>query len=609
MQALRIAIIRGQALTRVRRFVALVVTTLCSLLLIGCGGGGTTTTTTTGAAPTFTSTPPTISEQGIIYTYQITSTTTDNSTVTYALTTGPSGAVITGNTLTWTPTYAESRTSNAFTITATTSNKGTATQSFSLTPTGDILGTVIDHAVTSAGVVDSSEDLSGATIQVLLPDSKGGYTTLNGSGNSSGSFTVTNVPPGSFWLHVPRIVNGQVSDNYIWTNANNVDLGALIVGRPGATPEVAGVTVNASVTLGVTPGSNDTMGWISPDADASGNPPPPAGTAYSASFSQSGNLIDGSKGDHAYLIHYKGLSASIDAIVEDIAYTSITETDGTTQNLTGTMTPINGASIEPVIKITQFDPLYSGLTNTSTVVKQFFLGDSGYSGSEGPLLPVMLVSANLSAITADTDLGSITYGTVTPSGSPSYEFFDSGFRSYTVGSNTLQFPVGSTVLSTGAPTSSNVIVPLLSLPTSPLVNGSSFFADQTLTSSATQIAWSIPVTGTATFYELQITDASDAFVTQPQSWFFYTPNNSVTVPNGILQSGKSYVFTLMAVDDSGTTFATAPFRTGSEIAYAYESSGLMTVGSSTGAKAAAQPNGSTYRGVIGPDGKLHFQRL
>ena len=102
---------------------------------------------------------------------------------------GPPAPTISGNTLTWTPTHAQSRVSNTFTITATTSNNGTATQTFTSRPTGISTGTAVDHAMAGGTLVDYPQDLSAATIEVLLPNNKGGYNHRRGTGDASGNFT------------------------------------------------------------------------------------------------------------------------------------------------------------------------------------------------------------------------------------------------------------------------------------------------------------------------------------------------------------------------------------------------------------------------------------
>jgi len=122
-------------------------------VFIGCGGGGGNTIT---PPPTiaFTSTPSTAAAEGAQYSYQVTATSSDASAVTLSLTAAPSGAAISGNLLTWTPTHAEARTPNAFTVQARTANGAGATQSWGVTPNGTVNITAVVTYWTPSGQIN-----------------------------------------------------------------------------------------------------------------------------------------------------------------------------------------------------------------------------------------------------------------------------------------------------------------------------------------------------------------------------------------------------------------------------------------------------------------------
>lgn len=569
------------------RSLALLLLAVMVLFSLACGhsSSSTTTTTTVGPAPTFTSKWPTVVQEGVQYSYNITTTTTDNSTVTYKLKSGPSGAAISGSTLTWTPTHAESRIANSFEITATTSKNGTQIQTFSLTPTGNINGTVVDHAVTGNGIQDYPEDLSGVTIEALLPNNNGGYNVMKGSGDSSGNFTVPNIPAGAFFLHLPQNLHGTVSDRYIWTTASDIDAGSLVNGRPDAVA-ASGVTVSTNVTLSVAPNGSDAAYWSSPDVYAVGHPSNSSVTQpFITSFPQTGYLIDSTKGDRAYLTHYKVTSPTANStaehIVEDKEYTSLTETNNSTVSLTGAMAAVGGSTTDPVIKVTQFDALFAGLTNTGSVSRQFALYDPGYDASEGFAGGVPLITASITSNT-DTDLGSLAYGTVTATGVPYYTYTDTGFRTFSGGSGSLTLPVGTMVASNVLPSSSAPIVPVVGIVQSPLINGLDFYTGQTTTTLQPTITWHPPSIGAGTYYVVDIYDLTS--LSSSNVWTFYTNNKSVLVPAGVLQSGHSYVVQITAADDSGDTFNTAPFRTGTSPAYSMTASAVIVAGTSSSAK-------------------------
>jgi hypothetical protein len=592
MPPYRATVVGPTALVRVFRLVALAALIPTVLFSFACGGSS-TPVTTVGPGPTFTSIAPQIAQEGVQYSYDIVTTTTDGSTVTYKVASGPSGATITGSALNWTPTHAESRIANSISITATTSTNGTATQTFTVTPTGNIDGMAIDHAIAGGALVDYPQNLSAVTIEVLLPNNKGGYLHIHGTGDSSGNFTVPNIPAGSFLLHLPRTDNGVLTDNYIWSDASDIDAGQLLIGRPGAVHASSGVTIHPNgITLSVSPKSGDSIRWTSPDANASGTPSGTPSTPYSSTFLQSGGLIDSAKGDNGYLLHYT-TSGLITSEVESETFSSLTETNGGTVDLTGSMTANSGSTTDPNVKITTFDAVNSAIPGFGgTTLKNFAMFDSGYAGTEGFLpsnlsapmgaAPIVLINIPLASISTDTDFGSISYGVVTTKGVPFVQLVDLGSRSFTIGSSNYTFEnEGQVTITNVISTSSAPVASLLSEPLNPTVDGKSFFSNQGSISTAPQVSWGTPILGTPTAYELTVVNPATLGSATPDTHYFYTFANGVSIPSGVLHANTPYVFILQAMLFQSNAFKTAPFRLGTNAAWTSEVSGVMTP--STGA--------------------------
>ncbi|HEY3929400.1 MAG TPA: hypothetical protein VGL89_13585 [Candidatus Koribacter sp.] len=558
------------------------------LLWGGCGGSSTPSVIITPAAPVFTSVPPTVVQEGVTYTYQIETTVTDKSTVTYKVTTGPKEASISGSTMSWTPTHAEARTSNSFTITATTSNKGTQTQAFTLTPTGNINATIVNHAITGTGIVDSKEDLAGATVEVLFPDGKGGYSRLPGSGDSSGNAMVANVSTGSFYFHIKQGSGANTNDNYVWMSASDVDLGTLVQGREDGTPLTSNVTVNPNVTLKVTPATGDEMEWTAPDSGAADTVDISTVTnPFTTSFQQGGNAVLSSKGDRAFLLHYSNFLATpaLETLEEFLVDTSLTETSGGSVSVSGTMTAATGKTAHPDIKFTQFDALIPSTASLNPGSKVFAVVDPLYSGSEGIASPIPLLEDKFAASAGDTDAGDLSFGVLSSSDTPEAVLQDYGYHTYNVsGGGTLDAPVGSVIQTATLPSASSALVPTLTQPLSATVDGKNFLSNQTGVSSTPQIAWNAPTTGTVTYYIVYVVDLS---TTPTVLHMFSTTNNSVTVPTGLLSSGDNFGVLIAAVSSAGTTYTSAPFRRNAEYAETFTASGTMTVSSSGTVKKSA----------------------
>jgi hypothetical protein len=177
--------------------------------------------------PSFTSVPSTTAAQDQPYSYALAATDPAGTTITYALTSAPTGAVLSGgNTITWTPTAQQARQNNGFEVTATTAAGGTATQSWTVAPTGTIQGSIfIKHwsADGSVGIEDNPVD-QNYSWAALIPQSDGSLNVLPGTGYPDATFAIPNVPAGYYWL---QFFPGDV----VWTNASNLDYGADAIGH------------------------------------------------------------------------------------------------------------------------------------------------------------------------------------------------------------------------------------------------------------------------------------------------------------------------------------------------------------------------------------------
>jgi hypothetical protein len=164
---------------------------LCSsLVLTACGGGS--SMQVAPQAPVFTSTPPTAAAQDTAYSYSIAATDPAGGTVSFALTTGPTGAAVTGDSLSWTPAAAQSRLSNSFTVTATTSEGGSATQSWTVTHAGTITASTIETFWTPTGPQMLADTFVVGAAFVPNPD--GSITVIQGSFTSPASLVSPTSP-------------------------------------------------------------------------------------------------------------------------------------------------------------------------------------------------------------------------------------------------------------------------------------------------------------------------------------------------------------------------------------------------------------------------------
>lgn len=190
----------------------------------------------------FTSQPVTAATQGVAYTYQITAVDPAGGGVTLSLTTGPTAAVLTGSSVSWTPTAAQSRVSNSFAVEATTVSGGTASQSWMVTPGGTITVNWMNTYWTPTGPVQVPEPASGSlNISAFVTNPDDSITVEKSSAASAGVFTIANVPGGYYWL--------QIRGGVYWTSTGTFDAGRDIAGaqEPTAgTPQITTFDLNIS---------------------------------------------------------------------------------------------------------------------------------------------------------------------------------------------------------------------------------------------------------------------------------------------------------------------------------------------------------------------------
>ena len=551
-------------------------------------GSGSNSTPPLPSAPVFTSTAPASAQEGLAWSYAVSASDPDGGTVAFALGSAPSGASLNGSTVSWTPTHAQSRTDNSFSITAKTSEGGTARQTFKITPTGNIHATVIDHMVTGNGIELAPEDLTHRTIEALVPDLRGGYLIQPGVGDANGSLTVPNIPAGNFWLHLQtlRSAGAYISipaDDYIWTNSSDLDLGSLRQGRADVSLLTAPVTVNPNVNLTVAPQVNDTIQWSSPDAGAVGAIAPALQNPFTTPLSQPpGGTIDASRGDRAFLLHYSGglgftpTSMVLQEFLED---DSVHEVSGGTVTLNGTMSVPATYPVHPVINFSQFDALIpSGLT-TWPLMKELVIEDPLYIGDEGIAGGIPTYRVIFDPSTPDTDMGEISFALVDGSDAPAFVFADNTAREYSFnGTRVIVGNLGTILHTASLPSPEKPLVPMLSPPLTPKIDGLDFLSDQTVSLTPT-ITWNAPTMGTPDSYRVTIIDfgSSGTPARLAQTWTFLTTDTSVMVPAGLLQAGDPFVVILAANSSPGASFASAPFRHTSEYSSAMVGSGLMTV--------------------------------
>ena len=605
---------RRRALFRLVPFsFALIILSFLSLtFLTACGSSG-SSSLHTGQAPVFTTSPMTTATQDVGYSYQIEAIDPAGGSVTFALTTGPAGAAISGNTVSWTPTGAQSRVSNNFEVTAATASGGTATQSWMVTPGGTITVNWVNNYWAASGPLQVPQPPSaGVNLSAMWTNPDGSITVQKSSWTSPGVFSIANVPGGYYWL--------QTGTSAFWTSAGTFDAGEDFAGGPEPTTGAINNTQFDSNLSGL-----DSV----PEASvvnfvfAVSGPPQiglfdgPDSTSLSGPGFGFGSSIDWSQINTAFVTQLvpTPLGSLSNVVLESaVTATGLSLVDGGTNTITETLQPSPQTSIGLSVPGSQWAPLLSGngvapsaptpLASALNITAQMYVTQGLASGTVplasspqttgvGILLapPLSMVSTQVPnsidtitcspmsfilaaptvgqpAITTDQNFGPLQYGDPFPSGwARTLTLCQEATaaipipNSSTTGTATFLIVDKAVVAPSSAPVGP-VVLPVQN----PTVQGLNIFGGGGAGGIATDatvlsLGWTAP-TGTAPFgYTVRVyvlTTAGGTPIYTPTGAAFSTAGTSITLPP--LAGGNTYVLAITADADGKSNMETSPFR-------------------------------------------------
>jgi hypothetical protein len=451
-------------------------------------------------------------------------------------------------------------------------------QSLNPPSTRTVSGTRIGHYKNGAVPVD----LSTTTIAALVPNGSGGYNVLNGSGTSSGTFSIPNVPTGLYLL--------QIGATYVWTGKSVVDADYIADYRSDIVPANPNTTT-ITFDLGNLHAwqQTDYLELVCPNNLTFEGPfPGTVGeTTFTGTFPYFGNLSVASEGDQYYI------GQLITENVGGYPFTGLGRYFAPLKfnQAQGSDTPINGTfktvarSLKFVANINGADLAAEALAaNPAAVLVQTSAGLSVYPGSfahgQNTDTTDLVIQQSPPFLMTNGNLGQVSYGDPYPSKWPKYvAYYWLANTSYTAPGATnsaalLTYTYGITLT---LPTSTSPIKPLVGVVNSPSVNGKNFFTNQTGVGVTPILRWSPPSVGTANNYTVSIYQLSNSggntLITDIAN--FYTQGKSLRVPSGVLSAGQAYVFVVNAWYIPGVNFAKTPFMSGSTDALAEVTSGVM----------------------------------
>ncbi len=477
--------------------------------------------------------------------------------------------------------------------------------------TSTVSGAMNIHWILGDGTADTLPvNLSGSFISAYLPTASGfDPVALEATVNSDGTFSIPDVPAGPYYLEV---LLGSQTPTYYVTDARDLDLSFALAGRDDSALADVGTTLRiyANFPAGQTwDTSSSNLQLYSANAGAyaysldyqATSAKPAAGanklagmiTPFDENTASGPWLPELSAGDTTYIVlQSKKTAGGVDYITPSAALAGIPSfnmVSGAQNDVGSSGTPLVMASIDTTLKTVNitswarqtFETLRTQVQANATNRYQSLtleVQPGGFTyGLVGPNPQVLDVFSNS---TAEATPGSMGYGNPYPS---TWATYGSAYHLYTV-----NFALGAATsveytpsifvmkpLADFGPT----VGPLVGPVTAPKLDGTK---DLKATQTGgdpdnTQLSWTAPSTGSATFYEVyvyRLTSAASQTAISSEARIV-TTGTSVTIPPAILISG-TYFFTIRAFHAPGSDVTTKPEIRGATYGWADMVSGKVT---------------------------------
>lgn len=584
------------------------------LVRIRDGFGGTVdqhwnVTPVPNAIPVFNGQPPSDVDflQGHpVFDYTLDVSDADGDSITYALVQAPDGVTLNGNKLHWEPTPDQERLPQTFEVRASDGCGGVCSQVWTKAYSGVLRGKFsLTYQDAAGNAIRQTEDPDFMVkFEALIPDGSGGWLHKPGQVNTDGSFSISDIPPGGYWL-----CQGKTGD-YIWTDRGTIDLGYLVLGQPYRPRTSGDVTYHFSLTnlspwlydstlyfavptlgnclsfdsmnlLQGTPTNGDTILDASTKGWAFGGYP----------------LADASKGDEIYVAQtVKQTENGLTWTVLDRFFKSsnLTQVDGTEFKMVGAMTQAPRQTIEFHYLSNQSStlaPYMGGATAVPYRTRWELLAVPGglknglpnawqvYDSSISPAFGIPMLTEGYATLDNSPQIDTaIQVGNPFPNAWPlAYSNKLRFSRSIQGLPGGVSFPLELSLLTvrTEPPTQQNPLAQALGPVLAPAINGLDLSVNQQGVGTTPLISWDPPALGKPTHYVITVLDASQAGNGMSPVGSFHVHERKLALLPGLLEKGHYYAVVIAAIASGGVDTAATPFWRGMPYASAQFASGLI----------------------------------
>jgi len=364
--------------------------------------------------------------------------------------------------------------------------------------------TVSGHEIVHYKNTSVPVDLSSSPIAALVPNGTGGYNQIAGTGTSTGTFSIPNVPTGFYLLQLGY-------GKYLWTNNTTVNADSYENYRSTAAGASPGTTLTFDIANLNAWQDTDYFEVLAPNSCGGDFLTGTAGvageTTFTGTFAYTNALIDYTKGDHTYVtqvITQPVGGYDFAALGRYFAPSNFVLANGSNTTLTGTLQTISQAqtfraNINGADLAAQALKLHPGST---LILSKIYLDAYPGSLAKGPTFCIpdlvvydLLPDPTKKLFKVNADLGDVSYGNPFPSTWPL-------LSGYYYIAQTKYLAPGATKAATWwnvfgdwttvMPTATNPITPLVGMVSSPTVKGVNFFKNYTGIGLTPTLSWAPP---------------------------------------------------------------------------------------------------------------------
>ncbi|NTX53367.1 hypothetical protein [Myxococcus sp. CA039A] len=442
-----------------------------------------------------------------------------------------------------------------------------------------------DHLTTGNVLVQRSLDLSATTISALVERQDGGFATYPGTGTAAGTFSISGVPRGAYYL--------RIGSDYIVTSSRSLDLGTSVQGRPDAVVpanttylavDLQGLaTWQAEDYLEVFSASVGLWGQGVQLLHQAGTAPTAGAVRWTQTLRYRGipgsRLLESARGDsltfHQLSTKTPGGTEAGETLTYSAATRAFTTTatvaNATTTSVAGTMAALpqdQGLLVD--WRATTFEGLRTAVHPAAQVDSHALYVSAFPDGTRGTYAAAPDLMTFYPPVGGGDRALSFSYGNPFPgfaqAGQVSTEF-TVAFALPLPGGGTAEpmyFRPSVTYADALPAFGSAPLTPRLSPVRTPTLNGQDAFGTLSGVGLTPRLAWSAPSVGDATHYRVRIfeiyVDSEGSTVQGPQAGRLYTSATQLTVPPGVLEAGKRYFALVEARSSGNLDFQNRPFR-------------------------------------------------